>query len=304
MEAMKKNYLISLAIPIFIGKLFGGPAYSRFLSLNFTAPDIRAYLTDSSGRRTGIDPAVELDSVGQQQVNGKDYQLVEIPNSNAEQNNLDEGQPRTGWEIGMREPSGAFVFNYSSDKQFGAGIIGIDLMDYSSRKLSSGATFLVAQKGSYKQLRISVGAATGLTITPVINDGDFLKDTQAACGINAISPSEACEVLEDLASNVEKAKSEGNSKVEADRLEIYLLVLNRLHNWSVRGFRKNWDDLKDHQECDRLRKGDLEEAKFFAKDPGYSAFKLDAETLLNALPKNDGDEKGKHDSGGKDAHKD
>ena len=157
---------------------------------------------------------------------------------------------------------------------------------------------MLAQKGVYKQLQVSVGAAGNLTITPIINSGDFLKDTQAACGLGSISPPEACEALEDLAATAEKAKTKGDSRLEAETLELYLSILNRLHNWGQKGYRQDWDDFKGPcSECDHLRQKDLHRTKFFGQGPyAYSALKLDAETMLQGLPKVGGH--------GEDGHRD
>ena len=63
------------------GSLRGaGRSYSELLSIGFDAPSIRAYVSDSIGRRDGTDPNVGLDSVGEQKKAGKYYALKEIPN--------------------------------------------------------------------------------------------------------------------------------------------------------------------------------------------------------------------------------
>ncbi|HZM02298.1 MAG TPA: hypothetical protein VFC44_04670 [Candidatus Saccharimonadales bacterium] len=110
-----------------------------------------------------------------------------------------------------------------------------------------------------------------------------MLDTQSACSLKDIAPEAACGVLESLASAVEKAITNNDTDKERHNLELYLRILNRLHNWGNKDARHDWDDFKDHPKCDELRK-DKDDTIFFAKDPAYSALKLDAETLLNALP--------------------
>jgi hypothetical protein len=239
-------------------------------------------------------------------VNGIPHSVSEIQNSSVEQSYFDSSETSTGWELDFGDPQGDFIFNYVSSLPSGASTVGINLTQYSPRTLAQYKIPVVAEKGIYKQIKISVSSANAITITPIINNGDFLKDTQAACGLGSISPPEACEALEALAATLEKAKTKGDSRLEAETLELYLSILNRLHNWGQKGYRQDWDDFKDHSECDHLRQKDLQETKFFAKDPAYSALKLDAETLLKGLPKEGGHDKDGHRDGDDrgDDHKD
>jgi hypothetical protein len=277
--------------------LLAAPPHTRAMSIDFDAPTIRMYVSDSSNLRTGVDPNKSLDGVGQQLTNEIPYSISEIPNSGAEQSYFDDSETSTGWELDFGDPQGDYILNYSSSLPSGASIVAINLTQYSPRTLTQNNISLLARKGIYKQIRISVNSANAITITPIINSGDFLKDTQAACSLGAISPPEACEALEALAAVVEKAKSKDDSRLEAETLELYLSILNRLHNWGQKGYRQDWDDFKDHSECDHLRQKDLHETKFFAKDPAYSALKLDAETLLKGLPKVGGRDKDGHRDG-------
>jgi hypothetical protein len=272
------------------------PPFNVTLGVSYNSPPIRAYISDSSGLRTGIDPNIGLNQYGEQLVNGINSQLHEIPNSSALQSNL-EGVNSTYCEFSIDNPSGAYTLNYSTDLPESSGEVLIEVENFSPGMLLKNKVSLLCKKGTYKKMTISVDSAGGLTITPVINIGDFLKDTQAACGLGSISPPEACEALEDLASAVEKSKTQGNLKREAEEIEAYLSILNRLHNWGEKGYRQDWDDFKDHSECDHLRQRDLHETKFFAKDPAYSALKLDAETLLKGLPKEGGRDKDGHRDG-------
>jgi hypothetical protein len=259
-----------------------GRTYSELLSISFDAPSIRGFVSDSLSRRAGTDPSVGMDSVGEQKIAGKYYALKEIPNSGVTQDNNDASQSATGWTIYLEDPSGSYLLNYSSELAESAQGIAVDLQSYSPKKLFPTQVFLLAQKTATKQLKITA-SSTGVTAVPVFNNGDFLRDTQSACNLKDIAPEAACDVLKALASTVEKAITEGNTDKELHSLELYLRILNRLHNWSQKDSRHDWDDLKGHSECDGLRKhGD--DDKFFAKDPAYSALKLDAETLLKALP--------------------
>jgi len=123
-----------------------------------------------------------------------------------------------------------------------------------------------------------------LTSTSIVNGGDFLKDTQAACGLGAIGPPEACQVLEALASEVESAETKGDAKAEKMGLGIYLAVLSRLHSWGHEGSRKDWDDFKGQSACGPFFRRGWDGIQVFANDPAYAALKLDVQTLLNTLP--------------------
>jgi hypothetical protein len=104
-------------------------------------------------------------------------------------------------------------------------------VNYATHNLTSDVSFVLAQKGIFKQIQIAASQANGITVTPVINSGDFLHDTETACSLDDISPAEACAVLEDLATEIEKSITRGDTQDEPLELNLYLLVLNRLHNW-------------------------------------------------------------------------
>jgi len=291
---------IGLVGTVVCADAFGAnPPYAQLLSINFSAPNLEAYLSDTAGNRTGIDPSAVLDSVGRQIVNGIEAPngLQEIPGSASDQSNI-EGQSTTGWEIDIENPSDTYVLNYTSIYLAAADAVSIDLQSYSPRKLTPFNIYLLAQKNVYKQLQISVSLA-GITITPTINSGDFLRDTQSACALEDISPPEACEALEDLAAEVEKSISGGDARKEASELNLYLFVLNLLHNWGSSGSLQNWRNLAGCPECVPLFKKGTHGVNFFAKDPAYSALVLDAQTLLNALP-NQGTSQGGGNQDGSD----
>jgi hypothetical protein len=255
-----------------------GP-HSPLAFINFTAPAIRGYIADPTGNRTGVDPAVPLDAIGEQQLNGQDHALKEIPNSSVNQNNLD-GQSTTGWEIDLREPSGTFLFNYSSDLPIGTGFLSMDVVNYQTGSKSMNTLYLIAQAGTYKQVRMDISADGSVAIADVVKPGDLSKDTQAACATNEIGPGEACEALEALAKEAEAALAKGHDDQLEDVLHVYLSVLDRLHNWKKDDGRHDWDDLQDRKEC-----AGLDHTKvFFANDPAYSALVAEAGALLGAAP--------------------
>jgi hypothetical protein len=265
--------------------LYGAsPPYGTALSIHFNAPEIFGYATDSSGNQSGTDPNVSLDNVGQQIVNGIFHDLTGIPNSSVEQDNLDEGQSSTAWEIDIPVPVGNFTFSYSSADTNGTGEVFVQLMNYSTNNLTSNEIYLLAQNSTFKQINITVSQGNEISVIPVITAGSLLQDTQSACSLEEISPAEACEVLEAIALEVEKSITQGNTSAEAIELNLYLLVLNQLHNWGNAGSTQNWGNFNGYSECLPLCNKGLNGANFFAKDPAYSALDLDAQTLLNALP--------------------
>src|ERR1700722_1170708 len=211
------------------------PPYETALSIHFNAPGIFGYATDSSGNQSGTDPNVSLDNVGQQMVNGIFHDLTGIPNSSVEQDNLDEGQSSTAWGIDIPVRVGNFIFSYSSADTNGTGEVFVQLMNYSTDHLTSNELYLLAQKGTFKKINITLSKGNGISVTPVITAGNLLQDTQSACGLEDISHTEANEVLEAIASEVGKSITQGDTNTEAIELNLYLLVLNQLHNWGTAG---------------------------------------------------------------------
>jgi hypothetical protein len=262
---------------------------STALSIRTSAPPALMYVSDSQGRITGTNTNSPVNQFGQQKISAR---LQNIPHSGAVETNIadnDTDQPNPNTECDVNIMDGGVqsyaihLLGISNDFEQ----VIIDL-NYSSTTVTAltETIFVPTETGVSKTVVLNCdpeNRTLGLELQ--VSPGDFLKDTQAACGLGSISPPEACEALEALATVVEKAKSKGDSRLEAETIELYLSILNRLHNWGQKGYRQDWDDFKDRHECDHLRQKDLHETKFFAKDPAYSALKLDAETLLKGLPK-------------------
>jgi hypothetical protein len=260
------------------------------LDIGTVSPPALIFVTDSNKNMTGADPSKGLDNLGRGTV------IEQIPSAWVEQQNTESDDvngvfvPNSVTSWGIDIPDGgpnSYTVNLTgvSNGVSEIQIFGLFFGKPKIPKISIDQDIVIAN-GQTKQIQVAFDPISrSLTSTPIVNNGDFLKDTQAACGLGSISPSEACEALEDLASAVEKAKSDGRSKTEAAKLKIYFDILNRLHNWGKDGYRKDWDDFKDQPECRALCNKDPDGIKFFAKDPVYSALKLDAETLLSGLPK-------------------
>jgi hypothetical protein len=273
---------------------------STQLGITTAAPPALIYVSDDQGRRTGANINSPVNQYGEQDPS---FLLQGIPQSGVVQTNIadnDTGQlsSTTPWNINIMD-GGAQAYSIhlvgiSNDIEE----LNINLF-YHARTVTTltKTVFIPVENGVTKTVTLNCDPSSRiLTVVPVMVSGDFLKDTQAACGLGSISPPEACEALEALAAAVEKAKSKGNSRLEAETLELYLSILNRLHDWGQKGYRQDWDDFKDRHECDNLRQVDFHKTKFFAKDPAYSALKLDAETLLKGLPK--GSDRGHDGDGG------
>jgi hypothetical protein len=147
---------------------------------------------------------------------------------------------------------------------------------------------VVIANGVSRQIQVTFDPINETLMTkPIIGSGDLLRDTKIACSLGEISPVEACEVLADLASEIEDAIAKDNKRVESVELKLYLSILHRLHKWGESGSRQNWTDLNDCSECAPLCKKGTERDEFFAKDPSYSALELDVDTLLKELSKVD-----------------
>lgn len=259
-----------------------GPKYNEGMSISFSAPDIRAYVTDRANAKSGVDPTLTLNAVGLQWSGNTLRSMEHVPRSYVTQNNEDNIGD-TLWEVYVGDPMGTYVFNYSSDKTAAFGDMGITFYSYSPRLYEDTDIILIGRKGVYKKVAINVDQQMGLTVTPQIDPGDFLKDVQSVCDLGAIGPSEACGALGELAAEVEKARAAGRAEAEKAGLKVFLAVLDRLHDWNHHGSRQDWDDFKDAPECDRLRGRRSGGVGFSVQDFAYSALKLDVETLLRGL---------------------
>jgi hypothetical protein len=258
----------------------------HYISIGTSIPPAMIVVTDSAGNKAGVDVSKPVDAFGRGtrilEIQGSDVDQVNIA---SDESPLNQPQANTSWTISfIDQPTQTYSVN----------LIGIDtgvvqILESSGYKLASKKdppvqkqSFLV-ERGISRTAQITFDPTAGaLTITPIVNRGDFLRDTQSACGLKDIAPETACDVLGALASNVERAITEGDADRERQNLELYLRILNRLHNWGNKHARQNWDDFKGHSECDELLK-DKDDTRTFAKDPVYLALKLDAETLLKTL---------------------
>jgi hypothetical protein len=253
-----------------------------------SVPPAEIVVVDSAGNKAGVDETMPLDQYGQ----GKS--ISTILGSEVQQQNIStdetvpQPQPNTSWIVFIvDQPAQSYSVNLLG---ISSGIEALSFASSYTSKLGSPIqvqSFLM-EKGLTRTVSVNYDPiAEALTITPVINSGDFLRDTQSACGLDDIGPVAACEAFEALASEVEKAIIKGDTKVEAEDLEVYLFLLERLNLWGQKGQPGNWDAFKDHPECNDLCNDRLDD-KFFITASAYSALKLDAETLLAPI-KNQGD---------------
>jgi len=254
------------------------------------SPPALVYVQDPQDNMTGADPTKGLNSYGV----GSNIQ--DISTSFVYQENiggdakggLNAPSPTTGWSINIFDhPAETYTINLLGVAT-GVCDLSIDALYVNSLdipKITNQTKILIAN-GMNKKIQVTFDPTNKvLAINPIINNGDLLQDTQIACSLGDISPTEACEVLESLATEIEKALNDKNTQLEAVELKLYLIILNRLHNWGGEGYRRNWDDLRVRPECTPLRNKDGDHTIFFAKDPSYSALELDVKMLLNALPK-------------------
>jgi len=261
-----------------------------------SSPPAFIYVQDSNGNITGADPASTMDAGGNA---GK---LQAIPNSYVDAVNIASDDPASAGQPGNATAWSISILDHPAET-FLVDLVGVqsglcELFINENHVVQSGIPTMrsvlnvLVSKGAKRQIQVSFNPTqNNLTITPTVNVGDFLRDTQLACGLNAFGPAEVCEAMEGLASKIEKARAKDDPQVETVLLNVYLAILDRLHYWGKDGFRKDWDDFLDQEDCQSLCKHDVKGTQFFVKDPVYSALTLDAQTLLDGLataPGNDG----------------
>lgn len=261
---------------------------NHYLLIYADVPPAIISVIDSSGNLAGVDQTKSLNGLG------SGTSIQNIPGSWVMQNNSSTdvssggALPGTSWSIYISDqPAQSYTVNLlgnGSDSTY-LGITGGYALSVHKSDLGDIQLPLLISTGITKTAQISYDPNSGtITAAPIINNGDFLRDTQFACSLGAISPAEACEVLDAIASEAEKSINQGSTNSEAIELNLYLLVLNQLHNWGNAGSIQNWGNCNGYSECLPLCNKGLNGTIFFAKDPAYSALELDAQTLLNALP--------------------
>jgi len=273
---------------------------STALAIRTSAPPALMFVSDSQGRVTGTNVDMPVDQYGQQKISSR---FQNIPHSGAVETNIadnetDQINPNTECDVNIMD-GGAQSYTIhlvGLSNDFEQVIVDLNYSSTTVTPLTE-TVFVPTEIGVSRTVTLACDPASRtIQLALLVSLGDFLRDTQSACSLKDVAPAATCDVLEALASGVEKAITKGDTDLERIDLELYLQILNRLYNWGNENTRHDWDDFKDHPECDELRK-DKDDTKFFAKDPAYSALKLDAETLLKALPQ---DKDHGHDGGNKD----
>jgi hypothetical protein len=261
---------------------------NHYISFDSGSPPALMTIVDSVGNLAGVDLEVPVNSVGYGTT------ISEITGSYVQEMNIgpDEGatsvQPSsiTDWIVFIQDqPAQTYTVNLTGTIS-GTAYLNIRGGYYNSKNSIpiSQQSFFVSP-GITRTVEVNYSpSSASLTITPIVNGSDLLQDTQVACNLGDIDPAEACEVLEAIASEVEKSMTQGNANAEAIELNLYLLVLNQLHNWNNAGSIQSWGNFNGYSECLPLRNKGLNGTHFFVGNPAYSALELDAQTLLNALP--------------------
>jgi hypothetical protein len=299
---VNKNILINTVLMIFtlelgVSNLFASTIYSwknHDLDFFVASPPALVFVQDSLSNITGADPSKGLDAFGRGAIiQGIPGTFVEQDNTISDAvNGISVPNRVTSWSINIADHAAeTYVVNLVgvSTGMSELSISGLFAVKLKIPQIENDVNILVT-KGITKQIKVAFDpAGRSLTTTSIINKGDFSRDTQAVCGLGDIDPAAACEALEALASEVEKAISGGDKKNESEDLEVYLLILDRLHLWGQRDEPRKWDDFKDRSECADLCRNKIDD-KFFIDETAYSALTLDAETLLGPLKK-----KGDHD---------
>jgi hypothetical protein len=277
-----------------------GPGFSKIAYIHFSSPALVVTISDSSGRKAGVDPSLGINSKGQQIKNGAEWSLRDIPGSSVTQTNLD-GSAVTSWEIDLKEPADRYELSVTSGMSVGSGTLRIDIADVLAGKSKTVVQSLVLQSGKAKALTLDLSGGAQVLHRTTVSPDELVSDVQSACALKAVGPQEACDSLLKLATAISKAAKKSDVSREANRLKIFLALLERIRYWGTGSEPKNWDGFLGENECDSLKDGSRNRPKTFIKDNVYRALKSDAEDLLKALPlrgrlSNDGkeDESTKH----------
>lgn len=262
------------------------------LQFGAPAPDVRYYVQDSQGRMSGADPNAPMTAAGQQLVGvSPTGEVNQIPGASVDQVNLwepenNDASSNTSWEIDVDDP-GPQTFNvlYTTQLPVAANWIVVCLFQRTDNSLTRTEIPIIAKNGFYASAQIVLNTDGTLSVSRTASSINLLEDTQSACSLADIKPAEACEVLEDLASGIDKAINKKDIQTKILDLKRYLLVLNRLNFWGKQGYPSDWNDLNAHPECAPLCNAILRNNQFYINPEAYSALKFDAEILLN-IPHN------------------
>jgi hypothetical protein len=285
-------YLTLWIVAVSVKSAYGSTAYAwknHDLDIFAGSPPALIFVQDSQNNITGADPTKGLDTYGQGTI------IQEIPTSFVEQDHLSSDavngvfvpNPTTSWAINIMDHGAETLMVNLEGVSTGVcelWITGLYAVNLKMPKIRRELAILVTTGGT-KQIQVTFDPSNrSLGTNFIVKNGDFLKDTQSACGLGDISPISACEALVTLASEAEKNIVNGDQKNEAEDLEVYLSILDHLRFWDQKKQFTNWEDFKDRPECANLCRVEID-SKFVIDRSAYAALKLDAETLLEPLKK-------------------
>ncbi len=209
---------------------------NSLLDINTTTPPALMFIQDSSGRKTGGNPSLSVDSVGRQ---GKILSgLKEIPLSSVEQTNIASddsltlGQPQasTSWIVHILDGgSQTYTINLLGLIN-GVSEITVTAFTTPKKPVTKFKTKIDAlvSSGNTTKVNLIVDTSTRTIKTErIVSNSAILNDVNTACQLNLITPT-ACKYLIRKATHVQNAFQNNKPGEEKSAVNGFLNDLIRL----------------------------------------------------------------------------
>ncbi len=188
-------FLISAFIVLSSSSAFAqAPTYSydpktdNVLDISTGTPPVIVWVVDSNGLRTGANPSVSINKIGEQ-VPNYPWGLNEIPNSVSEQDNedvpgSDVGQPPTSWTISIKTSSAqSYIINSEGVSQ---GLGFLDIRGLFPNHRTREIVYLLTNVGNIRQVKVNFDPGNRtFKVIKIVFPGDLLNDVTIACRLES-----------------------------------------------------------------------------------------------------------------------
>jgi hypothetical protein len=205
------------------------PQVDTMLSISTSTPPALVWVVDSQGRKTGADPTIPINPNGQQMANYPYGPLDGIPNSESEQQCINDsatgvGQSTTTWFINVKTTSTqTFTIN---DMGVSTGVSDLTIFGLFPGFRNKKSISLLVNAGSTHQIEVSFNPQQkNLLLTRVVEPGDLLNDVKTSCQLNLITSRHVCKHLEDKAEEIKDALTSNQNKRAEGLIYIFLHYL-------------------------------------------------------------------------------
>lgn len=288
----KKLFLITLSLPFLTSfNVFAQPMNFSFnpqvdtmFHVSTSTPPGLVWVVDPQGRRTGADPTIPVNLHGQQMKNYPFGPLYEIPNSESEQEYVDDSSTgdapsSAAWFINIKTTTNqTFIVN---DMGVSTGVSDLELCGFFPGLQKQESISLLVSAGSTRQVEVNFDPnRKSILLTRVVAQGDLLNDVKTACQLDQITSPRVCKYLEDQAEAIQDALQDHHHDKAEELIWVFLHSMGESRPVGCKDY-----------ECHTA-----------VQEPALNIIIEDAKALLAQVQKDKQSHHGEQDHGGDNSH--